>query len=695
MTFEIVRFESGLAVDGSAKTLGGKGVRLCEMASEKVNVPPGFILKVDLCLSYQQAKNKSVWMDSLMASDEIIKAIGWLGVGDECLVSVRSAAPVSMPGMLDTILNIGLIPSNTSHWEEVLGDRLVWDCYRRLCEMYGEIVFKLGIELEDFRKQHEKRRKKIVDKFSVEQLKSLSMAYLELFDEYDSLLPQTCALQIRGAIESIFKSWSNERAIAYREANNIPHSMGMAVIVEKMVYGNNENSGSGVMFTRNPATGENEVIGEYLACAQGEDVVAGIRTPTSLEALGKVMPSVLEELLTIASSLEKKYGYPQDIEFTIEDGVLYFLQTRNMKRTSLAAFKIVVDMVEEGYMSKEDGLSWLEPEDFFSVGKQILDPEYLEAPIAVGISACPGVASGLPVRSSLEAVVKAKEGPVILVTEETSPDDFEGMRAAEAIVTINGGFTCHAAVVARAMNKPCIVGVSSMNIFSMFLRFDGKDTSVKLNYDEMMVVDGGTGKIWAGEVPVIDGSKDFNVMKVISWLYEAPGMWRLSDKVNGNRSLVILSDWLFLDSVDDLIEELGTALIEYGVGNVALDIGHVGRRIEDSDRDIWLMFGGIDDLVTKQDKLVARIFECKTTLKGLIVIGAEGRYTVPKEMMTVRTVSTVKEMLEGGSMIMTDQFVDLLGGVEVCEKLKSVADMKIEPFVEMTLVQRVLDLRRL
>lgn len=410
------------------------------------------------------------------------KAFGYMP-----LLSVRSGARVSMPGMMDTILNVGLDNDTIADWQERLGYECAMDSSCRLIEMYGSVV--KGIPRHDF------------------EGKDLAMRVDLYEDKTGESFPDADG-QILGAIKAVFDSWDNDRAKVYRKMHNIPEEWGTAVVLQAMVFGNlNNQSATGVLFTRNPDSGENVVTGEYLVNAQGEDVVAGIRTPDPLTGMADWNVKVYQELMTTVATLEKTRKDMQDVEFTIMDGKLYVLQTRNAKRSARAAVRIAVDMVEEKLITPKVALKRVTAKQFDLAQQSVIDPAFTEDADFVGIPACSGVVTGVVMKSAKSAI--DCKTPCILVTQETTPDDIAGMVAAKAVLTMTGGATSHAAVVARSMDKPCVVGLgASLNQFSV---------------GETISIDGATGRVWRKEVPVIDGGSDPYIQKFRALLWGHSG----------------------------------------------------------------------------------------------------------------------------------------------------------------------------
>jgi pyruvate,orthophosphate dikinase len=532
-------------------TLGGKGANLAEMAGIGLPVPPGFTVSTETCNSYAKLGNK-IPPD---AKQEILRNLRKLedmtqqtfgGEKNPLLVSVRSGAKISMPGMMDTVLNLGLNDKTLEGLAEKSQDRrFALDCYRRLIHMFGDVV--LGIpkkKFEDILKKKKEERKIAQDyELSEKDLEVLISGYKKLIKkETGENFPQDVKNQLLMSISAVFESWNNPRAVTYRRLNYIPDDLGTAVNIQQMVFGNiGERSATGVGFTRNPASGERELYGEYLFNAQGEDVVAGVRTPAPLKSLDKEMPSAHKELKQITSRLEKHYRDVQDFEFTIQEGKLYMLQTRSGKRTGLAAVKIAVDMVEEGLISKEQALMLVEPDAL----NQLLHPVFDAAKkekfqvLAMGLAASPGAAAGQVVFAADEAVDWEKKGKnVLLVRDETSPDDIHGMSASRGILTATGGMTSHAAVVGRQMGKPAVVGCGDIRPDEEHKFFLVGKTKVKEG--DWISIDGTSGEVLLGEIPtqpseiiqVIRGEKkpeeseiyqDFT--KLLYWADQVKKLW--------------------------------------------------------------------------------------------------------------------------------------------------------------------------
>ncbi|HLN01148.1 MAG TPA: pyruvate, phosphate dikinase [Bryobacteraceae bacterium] len=529
MTKYVYSFGGGTA-DGDGKmkdVLGGKGAGLAEMSRAKLPVPPGFTISTDVCNLYFERGNKvPAEVDTQM--NEALAALEGkmgqkLGANDNpLLVSVRSGAKFSMPGMMDTILNLGLNDQSVQALERKSGNpRFSQDCYRRFIQMFGNVV--LDIEKHDFDQIFDARKKKAGAKFdtdlTADDLKAVIVDYKKLVQKKTGKpFPQDAREQLAMARDAVFRSWNGKRAITYRRMNQIPDSLGTAVNVQTMVFGNlGETSATGVGFTRNPSTGEKAFYGEFLINAQGEDVVAGIRTPLDISELQKVMPPVYNQLREITTNLEKHYRDVQDFEFTVQDGKLYMLQTRNGKRTGPAAVRIAVDMVGEGLISKEEAVLRVDPQQLDQLLHPVLDPAAKKTLnlLAKGLPASPGAAVGRVVFTADEAVVQAVKQPVILVRAETVPDDIHGMEVAKGILTSRGGMTSHAAVVARGMGIPCVAGAGELEVNERKkeLTVNSKGKKLLLKEGDWLSLDGSTGEVFAGQAHTIDADPSSGVLK--------------------------------------------------------------------------------------------------------------------------------------------------------------------------------------
>jgi len=514
MTKQIYFFGEGSGADSDL--LGGKGANLNEMTNLGIPVPAGFTITTGVCNGYLE--NRNSWPNGLAeALEKNLKQLEksmkkTFGNKDApLLLSVRSGAKISMPGMMDTVLNLGLNDEtvqgliNSTH-----NPAFAFDAYRRFIQMFSNVV--LGMDLEPFEEilEAEKDLEKVVAKFKEHVERKRGKPF-----------PNDPKKQLKMAINAVFDSWNTPRAISYRTIHGIPHGLGTAVNIQSMVFGNmGVKSGTGVAFTRNPGTGEKKFFGEFLMNAQGEDVVAGIRTPDSIEKLEEIMPSVYKQLVRIYRKLEKHYKDMQDIEFTIENGVLYMLQTRCGKRTAKASVRMAVEMVTEGLIDKKTALKRLDPEQIDQLLHPTLAPDHGKPVIAKGLPASPGAACGKVVFDSKTAVEMAVKGEkIILVRKETSPEDIEGMHAAQGILTATGGMTSHAAVVARGMNKCCISGCMEIVVNPKerkFVTANGKE----IHAGEQITLDGNTGEVILGDVPTTKAQIGENFETILEWADE-------------------------------------------------------------------------------------------------------------------------------------------------------------------------------
>lgn len=544
----VYKFFNKEICEGSADlkdTLGGKGANLAEMTSLGLPVPPGFVISTQACLHFLE--NNESYPPGLKESiDETLEALeNHMGkkLGDEkdpLLVSVRSGAKISMPGMMDTVLNLGLNDVSVEGLAKVSNDsRFAYDSYRRFMYMYADVV--RGVSKEHFEKELQKLKHELNvendTEISADDLKKLIQTYKTIYKEHlGEEFPQDPRKQLDDAIRAVFRSWNTRRAIDYRNHQGIPHDLGTAVNVMTMVYGNlGETSATGVAFTRNPSNGEKKLYGEYLVNAQGEDVVAGIRTPVPIEDLQKTMPELYNQLLEISGLLEERYSDMQDMEFTIQQGKMFMLQTRNGKRTGIAAGQIAYDLVNEGKISKEEAILRVNPSDventlFPSVDwgkidanapiKQVkasMDDKFLGSGLAAGAAA----ATGLAIFDADRAKeVADKQQDVILVRVETNPSDFHGMVAAKGILTMKGGLTSHAAIVARQIGKACIVGSERGNIEIDEANRELRGNGITIKEGDWVTIDGIDGSIYQGELPTTPAELTTEMTKILEWADE-------------------------------------------------------------------------------------------------------------------------------------------------------------------------------
>ncbi len=513
--------------------LGGKGANLAEMTNLGLPVPPGLTITTETCMDYINNGNKmpAGLMDEVKAALKEVEAQKGQKFGDATnplLVSVRSGARVSMPGMMETILNLGLNDQTVEAMIKLTNNpRFCYDSYRRFLTMFGSVAWEMDRQKyfeSELEKVKEREGVKEDTQISAEGLKSLIPVYKQVIKEVTGKeFPQDPYVQLQEAIEAVFRSWNIPRAVAYRNMNKIDHNFGTAVNVQSMVFGNmGDDCATGVSFTRNPATGENKFYGEYLTNAQGEDVVAGIRTPKPIAELETEMPDLYKQYVDIAKKLELGYKDVQDMEFTIEKGKLYILQTRNGKRTAAAAVKIAVDMCEEGIITKERAIQLVDPYSVNQILLPCFDTKALaEAKkISSGVNASPGAAVGKIVFDTEEAAQRGEAGEkVILVRIETCPDDIHGMAVAQGVLTLRGGATSHAAVVAKGMGKPCVSGCEDIKIDLDKETLTAADGTV-YRKDDIISLDGGKGLVMAGAVKLVEAQIDDNWNKFFSWVDE-------------------------------------------------------------------------------------------------------------------------------------------------------------------------------
>jgi pyruvate,orthophosphate dikinase len=527
--------------DGGRELLGGKGIGLAEMTQLGVPVPAGFTITTDACRAFMASSGAVEGLDEEVAEhiEQLEERTGkrFGDHDDPLLLSVRSGAAISMPGMMDTILNLGLSDDAVDGLVRTTGNpRFARDSYRRLIQMYGEVVG--GIDSDRFERaltdlKRDRGAEQDID-LSADDLAQLIETYEGIYEqETGGGFPQDAREQLRRAILAVFRSWGNPRAEVYRHTYGIPDDLGTAVNVVQMVFGNKgEGSATGVCFTRDPSTGEQGVYGEYLVNAQGEDVVAGIRTPQPLEDLRELMPEAYDQLLETMGALERHYRDMQDVEFTVEEGRLYLLQTRTAKRTAAAAIKCALDMTAEGLIEREEAVARIDPTQLDQLLHPRLDPNTEFEVAAHGLNASPGAACGKIVLDADSAEERGKAGEaVILVRWETTPDDIHGLIQAKGVLTAHGGMTSHAAVVARGMGKPCVAGCEELDIDT------GKKTirigSNKLREGDVITIDGATGRVIVGEVPLVPPALNEDFETILEW---ADGLRRLKVRANADNA---------------------------------------------------------------------------------------------------------------------------------------------------------------
>ena len=520
-----------LFTEGNAKMrelLGGKGANLAEMTNIGLPVPQGFTISTEACTQYYEDGRKinDEIQAQIMEHIEKMEAITGKKFGDlenPLLVSVRSGARASMPGMMDTILNLGLNEDVVNVIAEKSNNpRWAWDCYRRFIQMYSDVVMEVGKKYFEQLIDEMKEKKGVTQdvELNAEDLKELAGQFkAEYKSKIGSDFPDDPKEQLMGAIKAVFRSWDNPRANVYRRDNDIPYSWGTAVNVQAMAFGNmGDDCGTGVAFTRDPATGEKHLMGEFLTNAQGEDVVAGVRTPMPIAQMAEKFPEAFEQFQKVCKLLEDHYRDMQDMEFTVEHGKLYMLQTRNGKRTAKAALKIACDLVDEGMISEQEAVAMIDPRNLDTLLHPQFDPAALKkaAPVASALPASPGAACGKIVFTAEDAKEWAERGEkVVLVRLETSPEDIEGMKASQGILTVRGGMTSHAAVVARGMGTCCVSGCSAIVMDEENKQFQlGGKTYHEGDY---ISIDGSTGKIYDGVIPTVDASISGEFGRIMAW----------------------------------------------------------------------------------------------------------------------------------------------------------------------------------
>ena len=520
--------------------LGGKGANLAEMTNIGLPVPQGLTITTEACNNYFADGNKlsdelleQVWEKFAIVEEQIGKKFG--DPQNPLMVSVRSGAAISMPGMMDTILNLGMNDVTVQAVAKLTNNpRFAYDCYRRFIQMFSDVVMEIEhYKFDNILENHKNKEGVQHDhQLSPEGLLGVIEDYKKLVKREKGVdFPQEPKEQLLMAIEAVFRSWGNPRAIVYRQLNKIPDDLGTAVNVQSMVYGNmGDTSGTGVAFTRNPSTGEKKLYGEYLINAQGEDVVAGIRTPQPISKLAEDMPEVYEQFVNVANLLESHYKDMQDIEFTIENSKLYMLQTRNGKRTTAAAMRAAVEMVQEGLIDKETALTRIDAQQIDQLLHPSIDPSAKLDVVAQGLPASPGAACGKILFDANEAEERGKKGEkVLMVRTETTPDDIHGIIMAQGILTSRGGMTSHAAVVARGMGKPCVCGCDALKIdYENECVYIG---DIKVNKGDVLSVDGSTGNVMLGEVPLLAPELSDNFKQILAWADEMGGMevWANAD----------------------------------------------------------------------------------------------------------------------------------------------------------------------
>ncbi|QXN72615.1 pyruvate phosphate dikinase [Rhodobacter phage RcZahn] len=661
------------------RILGGKGGALVDMCAMGLPVPPGFTITTEVCNAYRQCANpttKELFVDKLMA--EVMERYARLSeeFKHPPLVSVRSGAPISMPGMMDTILNVGLTSENLGLWSELIGQRAALDSYRRLIQMMGSTAFGVAsILFEEHLEQIKEDAGVVEDKeLSIEDLQKVVDAYKFVFTAATELqFPDTVEDQLRASVLAVFDSWMNERAIHYRQLNKIDEAMGTAVNVQAMVFGNmGETSGSGVLFTRNPSTGEPAIMAEYLSNAQGEDVVAGIRTPQKLVLDDSVTPEDcpmwMVDLKVVCARLEDAYRDMVDVEFTVQDGKLFILQSRSGKRSARAAIRIAYDMAVEGRIDEDTAVSRITAEQYKIARRPGIDPKFDVPHHMMGLPACPGVVTGRPVFSSAEAV-EATDA-VILVTHETTPDDIAGMNKAAGILTQTGGATSHAAVVARAMDKPCVVGCTDLEIQGKLIGTNGVMFADSAKDTCRITIDGSTGRVWVGvDVPLVDTSDSPEMQALALWCLRMGGFVEtmvMNPADPEQEAHICVSEWWGDADVLDVILDEMAALQQRS--HLTLDLREPRTLMPQVDHQLLDCFTGPPVGMDEFLALVVGKLMGRDDLKGLILMLSDLNkvdvtllrqkgYVIPK------TPETVADLLGSATMAPTQEFIEkVMGG---------------------------------
>jgi len=612
--YAIYLFGSQTDGDASMKNLlGGKGANLAEMASLGLPVPSGFTIPCSVSVHYQKVKSNAALKAALKVGvmNEAVAGIEYLTkeFGYTPLLSVRSGSRVSMPGMMDTILNVGITSDTIGDWAERLGDRTAYDSYRRLIQMYSSVA--LGVPMEHFEDALAEMRHDAGVKFDAElsgdHLKRLCSRFLKIVGTQGQTFPDTPGEQLMGAIEAVFQSWNNPRAVEYRKIHGYSDDWGTAVTVQSMVFGNlNDNSATGVVFTRCPSTGTPFPEGEFLINAQGEDVVAGIRTPQPIGLMAEWNSEIHDQLVELLVALEQNYKDMQDVEFTIQDGKLYLLQTRNGKRSPKASFQIAFDLANEGIISKADAVKRVTQSQLLSVLQDTIDPTFKEKAHLTGIPAGGGVTSGVAVFTS-DAAINCKE-PCILIRKETDPDDIAGINACVGILTATGGLTSHAAVVARGMNKTCVVGCTDLIVEEGYCH---TVSSITVNQFVKVTIDGTTGNVWfATDVPVLSGEKGEAVNEILSWATGSEFTERL--ELSYHMDLKEMSDSVAATTSKSLF--IDTALLE---GTGACSQTAIAYRLKVLGQALALEAGKAEEIIVDLKTLSDYLAPCDLVLNTI------------------------------------------------------------------------------
>lgn len=608
--------------------LGSKGAGLNEMVKMGLPVPDGFTLHTEACVAYQLKPKGAYWTISCTAK-KAYKALKTRNGGIAPIVSVRSGAEKSMPGMLSTVLNVGLTSKTFPKLAKRFGDKVAFDCKRRLLQSYATVVLGIpsaGFELE-LQSAREHEEVETDGELSAQMLEHLSIKFAKIITHHGQELPDTIEEQLITSIRAVFESWNNPEAIHWRKLHGIPEDGGTAVNIQTMVFGNvNENSGTGVLFTRDPATGNNVVIGEWLPNAQGEDLVAGVRTPEPIANMLESFKHQFSELLNRSDALEKHYRDMRDIEFTVEDGTLWMLQDRAGKRSDEAAARIAVDLVDDGILTRAEAMGRITVKTYATLrgnAKPEVAPTYDVPPNAEGMPASPGIVRGRLAFNSADAIEFAKNDPVILVREFTETSDLPGMDAATGVITATGGVTSHAAVCSRALNTPCIVGCADILM------------SLSMTPPDWVTMDGSTGKIWFdADVLVKNAEPNPYIEKLVQWAFAETGVTRQTSELTGADQRVMCAAWL-TDSTgrDKSIEALGELAQPE---TVVFDLSGPGRFGRKEDEGLTTMFGENDTAIDDS--------AMHSEISALAAVPGRGAMVYLPGMLTIRA----QELQEAG-----------------------------------------------
>lgn len=694
-------FRFGPKTDGNASmkdVLGGKGAGLAEMSKLGIPVPPGFTIPCEASVYY----NAVAMQEEGVPFSNTVTTL--LAEGDAYLtkhfkyaplLSVRSGARVSMPGMMDTILNVGLTDATLPEWEKRIGMRAARDSYRRLIQMYASVVF--GVKMAEFDDELTQCKKafNVTTDSELDEVALITLVevFKEICETAGCPFPQTREEQLNGAAFAVFNSWNNQRAKDYRKEFNIPDDWGTAVTVQSMVFGNmNDKSATGVLFSRDPSTGNGSITGDFLVNAQGEDVVAGIRTPEPIGKMDEWNNDLFVQLESAAWKLEKHYKDMQDIEFTVQDGKLYLLQCRSGKRSARAAFRIAFDMATEGIITKEEACARVTAEQFLTMLRPSINPAFKTPPSFVGIPAGGGVVAGVAVLSA-DAAINCTE-PCILVREETDPDDFKGMSKSVGILTATGGLTSHAAVVARGMDKTCVVGATALKVESHHATYQpAAGDAVTFAQGAMVTIDGMTGNVWIGvKVPVIEGGVPKFVKEVIGWMGNNTAERLLftpeniCEQIEQSTAEILYVDLCMMDSskVVPSLLDISQAVNNTKAKQVVIDLCPMSVHYGPQDMAFVRMFGiDASEIESKQHAMIAATIKTgewdkKKLLLKLPDNSLYGTTLRKAGFRVLGSIQTVADLLNAsGPIQVTDAVIEnVFGGKDAYEKVKTLAGVK-------------------